>query len=46
MPEFTGISAPYEEPEQPELVIATDARSLDDCVEQVIAYVEQRVTLS
>ncbi|MBN6187882.1 adenylyl-sulfate kinase [Aneurinibacillus sp. BA2021] len=46
IPEFTGISAPYEEPEQPELVIATDARSLDDCVEQVIAYVEQRVTLS
>jgi adenylylsulfate kinase len=34
--EFTGISSPYEMPEQPELVVETGARSLEVCVEEVI----------
>ncbi len=36
--EFTGISSPYEAPEQPELNINTGTNSLDSCVEQVIGY--------
>nr|WP_238701351.1 adenylyl-sulfate kinase [Mariprofundus erugo] len=36
--DFTGISSPYEEPESPELVVDTGSRPLDECVEQVIAY--------
>jgi len=35
---MTGISAPYEEPERPELVIETDCRSLEECVDHVIRY--------
>lgn len=34
--EFTGISSPYEEPENPELVVDT-AQSLEACVEAVVA---------
>lgn len=40
--EFTGISAPYEEPEKAELIIDTGAASLDDCTIQVLNYLEQR----
>jgi adenylyl-sulfate kinase len=38
IPEFSGVSAPYEAPENPELVIDT-SRSLDECVAQVLAHV-------
>lgn len=34
--EFTGISSPYEKPENPELVLNTGAESLDDCVQDVM----------
>jgi adenylylsulfate kinase len=40
IPEFTGISAPYEEPLEPELVVRTDAHPLDECVRQVLAHLE------
>jgi len=39
--EFTGISSPYEEPEQPELRIDTGHQSLDDCVSQVLAHLQE-----
>jgi len=38
IPEFTGITAPYEEPDQPELVLETDKQSVEDAAEQVIRY--------
>lgn len=34
--QFTGISAPYEEPENPELILETDRHSLDQCVANVL----------
>ena len=40
--EFTGISSPYEEPEQPELRVETGSQSLDDCVDQVIAHLQEQ----
>lgn len=40
IPEFTGITAPYEAPVAPELVIDTDRQSVLDAVERVVAYVE------
>jgi adenylylsulfate kinase len=42
IPEFTGISSPYEAPVSPELVVDTGERPLDACVEQVITYLRQR----
>ena len=41
IPDFTGISSPYEEPENPELTIATDSMPLDQCVDQVIDYLQK-----
>ncbi len=38
---FTGISSPYEEPENPELVVDTGSLPLDECVEQVLAYLKE-----
>lgn len=35
---FTGISAPYEPPEQPEIHLHTDAHSLAECVDQIVHY--------
>jgi len=40
--EFTGISSPYEQPQQAELTIDTGVLSLDDSVLQVIAYLQKR----
>lgn len=40
--DFTGISAPYEAPESPELRIDTAAMPLAECVENVVAYLESR----
>ncbi|MFH1843162.1 MAG: adenylyl-sulfate kinase [bacterium] len=40
IPEFTGISAPYEEPENPEVVVETDRMSPPECVGQIIDHLE------
>lgn len=40
--EFTGISAPYEPPVNPELVIDTDKLSLDESVEMLLNYLNQK----
>lgn len=40
--EFTGISSPYEIPEQPELAIDTDAATVDECVDRIVGYLRQR----
>jgi len=36
--EFTGVSAPYEEPESPEIVVETDKQSVEECVEKIVKY--------
>ena len=38
--QFTGISAPYEEPERPEIVVETDKQSIEECVEKIIQYLK------
>lgn len=40
IPEFTGISAPYEAPEKPELHINTAENSVDECVALLIDYLK------
>ncbi len=40
--EFTGISSPYEEPENPELVIDTGSEDLEKCVNQILEFLIQR----
>jgi adenylyl-sulfate kinase len=40
--EFTGISDPYEPPENPELVIETEQQSAEESAQQILAYLEER----
>jgi len=40
IPEFTGISAPYEPPLKPELEIRTDQLSVEESVEQILQYLK------
>lgn len=40
--EFTGITSPYEEPEQPDLVVETGRYSLEDCTDQLLTFLHER----
>lgn len=40
--QFTGISAPYEEPERAELVIESDKQTIEEAVLTVVSYLEER----
>jgi len=46
IPDFTGISSPYEVPENPELRVTTGQSSLDDCVDRVIGLLRERGILA
>ena len=37
--DFTGVSAPYEAPENPEMVIDTAAGSIDECSRRIVDYI-------
>ena len=39
---FTGVSDPYEEPENPEIVVETDKESLDESVVKVMKWLEEQ----
>jgi len=40
--EFTGISAPYEAPEKPELTIGTAGQSVEESAKQILAHLERQ----
>ena len=40
--DFTGISAPYEAPESPDLVLDTATMNIEDCVDTLIRYVDTK----
>lgn len=43
---FTGISSPYEVPENANLIVDTDELSVQECVEEVIEYCQQQGIIS
>lgn len=45
IPEFTGVSAPYEAPEAAELVIDTGALAIDEAVAELVAFAEATTAL-
>ena len=45
IPEFTGVSAPYEQPNNPELIVDTNNQSVDKCKEHLINFIGTRFTL-
>ncbi|MES9827646.1 MAG: adenylyl-sulfate kinase [Candidatus Thiodiazotropha sp.] len=40
IPNFTGISSPYEIPDKPEIVIDTENREIDECVNSLLESLE------
>jgi adenylylsulfate kinase len=46
LPNFTGISSPYEAPENPELVIETGSQSLQESITQVVDFLRKRSIIS
>jgi len=46
IPEFTGISSPYEEPTNAEIVVESDVHSVDECVNRIIEELTRRGLLS
>lgn len=44
--EFTGISAPYEAPENPDIHIRADKTSVEESVRQIIEEIQRRGLLS
>jgi adenylylsulfate kinase len=43
VPEFTGISSPYEQPLAPELELHTDRNSIEECLNQLYACLAPRL---
>lgn len=39
---YTGVSAPYEEPITPDLILETDKVSLKECVDKVLKFIESK----
>lgn len=46
IPEFTGISAPYETPENPEIHLRTDQATLEENVKIILDYLEEHHLIS
>ncbi|MBA1331587.1 adenylylsulfate kinase, partial [Candidatus Endoriftia persephone str. Guaymas] len=42
IPEFTGISSPYEAPVKPEITVDTEIDTLEDCIAQILSVLEER----
>jgi adenylylsulfate kinase len=40
--DFTGITAPYEKPEHPEITALTGQDTIDQCVQQIINYLDEK----
>jgi adenylylsulfate kinase len=45
IPEFTGISAPYEPPLQPDITLHTDAQPVEESVAQIVNFLTRRGTV-
>ncbi|WP_042464034.1 adenylyl-sulfate kinase [Neobacillus dielmonensis] len=45
IPEFTGISSPYEQPKQPDIKIETDKVTIEESVTFIIDYLKKRKIL-
>lgn len=43
--EFTGISSPYEAPESAEVTVDTMEQSIDECVDQIVSYIESNIAI-
>lgn len=43
IPEFTGVSAPYEAPKNPDIELRTDRMTVKECVDAILDYLKKNV---
>ncbi len=43
IPNFTGVNSPYEAPVEPDVVVDTSGKSVDECVEEILGVIMKRV---
>ncbi|MBR5205845.1 MAG: adenylyl-sulfate kinase [Alistipes sp.] len=43
--DFTGVDSPFEPPHAPQLIINTEERDVEECVDDVMQYIRPRITL-
>ncbi len=43
--DFTGVNAPYEAPEAPDVEIVTDGLSIEECVEKIYEKIEPKLKI-
>ncbi|KXJ89191.1 Adenylylsulfate kinase-domain-containing protein [Microdochium bolleyi] len=46
IPHFTGISSPYEAPENPDIVLKTHEKSVEECVQQLVDWLQAKGLIS
>jgi len=46
IPNFTGISSPFEQPEQPEIHLHSDKATLDECVFEIYSFIQNKIEIS
>jgi len=42
IPEFTGISSPYETPEQAEIIVESGSSTIEECVDDLINFLKEK----
>jgi len=42
IPEFTGISSPYETPEQAELIVQSGSSTVESCIDEIINFLKEK----
>ncbi|MFM7016607.1 MAG: adenylyl-sulfate kinase [Bacteroidota bacterium] len=45
IPNFTGISSPFESPENPEVHVHSDQSSVEDCVNSIYRFIKEKIAL-
>lgn len=43
IPQFTGLTSPYEPPENPDIELRTDALTVEDCTRKILSVLETRL---
>ena len=46
IPNFTGISSPFEQPEQPEIHVHSDKETLEECVNNIYSFIQDKIEIS
>ncbi len=43
IPNFTGVNSPYEAPLAPDIAVDTSSKSVEECVEDILGIVMERI---